>query len=264
MKHKALKTLKNSLKLFILGASLAAGNLAAQTLPLPSNLIAFNSPEGEQLLLESQSKEDFWHLSIQFVTQINQAYCGVATIVMVLNGLGIPAPEAPQYKPYRVFTQENFFNNEATQQVIRPEVVSRQGMTLEQLGQLFASYAVKVEVYPAAETTLQEFRRLVAENLKQPGNFVVVNYLRREIGQERGGHISPIAAYNEPSDRFLILDVARYKYPPVWVKAEDLWQAMTTLDPASGKTRGFVLVSRSESLSNDPTRQTGTIDLVVP
>jgi len=61
---------------------------------------------------------------------------------------------------------------------------------------------------------------------------------------ERGGHISPIAAYNEESDRLLILDVSRYKYPPVWVKTEELWQAMATVDSVSGKTRGFVLVSR--------------------
>ncbi|GET37199.1 Phytochelatin synthase [Microseira wollei NIES-4236] len=112
------------------------------------------------------------------------------------------------------------------------------------MGQLLASYRTKVKVYHASDTSLAEFRRLAVENLKQPGNFVLINYLRRSIGQERGGHISPIAAYNEASDRFLILDVSRYKYPPVWVKTEELWQAMATQDSVSGKTRGFVLVSR--------------------
>jgi hypothetical protein len=53
-----------------------------------------------------------------------------------------------------------------------------------------------------------------------------------------------VAAYDLASDQFLILDVARFKYPPVWVKAERLWLAMNTIDRASGKTRGFVLVSR--------------------
>ena len=73
---------------------------------------------------------------------------------------------------------------------------------------------------------------------------MVVNYLRKVIGQESGGHISPIAAYNKETDRFLILDVSRYKYPPVWVKAEELWQAINTVDSDGEKTRGFVLVSR--------------------
>ncbi|MDY7015798.1 MAG: phytochelatin synthase family protein [Cyanobacteriota bacterium] len=242
MNKSDFRKLKIALQAFILGTFLAAGSLLARGLPLSTNLVAFNSSEGRQLLLESQSKADFWDLSIQFVTQINQAYCGVASMVMVLNGLDIPAPETPQYEPYRVFTQENFFSNEATRNVLAPEVVSRQGITLEQLGQFLESYSVEVEVYHGGDVTLEQFRRLVVENLKQPDNFVLANYLRREIEQERGGHISPIAAYNERSDRFLILDVARYKYPPVWVKAEELWKAMATFDSVSGKTRGFLLV----------------------
>jgi hypothetical protein len=224
---------------------MAGGSVFAQTLTLPANLVAFNSSEGENLLLQSNFREDFWNLSPQFVTQISQSYCGVASIVMVLNGLGIAAPEAPQYSPYHVFTQDNFFNNAATQQVLSSDVVSRQGMTLDQLGQLLASYPVKVQVYHSADTSLDEFRRLASENLNQPGNFVVVNYLRKAMGQESGGHISPLAAYNQQSDRFLILDVSRYKYPPIWVKTSELWQAMDTTDSTSGKTRGFVFVSRN-------------------
>ncbi|AFZ23969.1 Phytochelatin synthase [Cylindrospermum stagnale PCC 7417] len=245
MKIQKIKTLKTSLKYLILGACLAGGNVFAQTLPLAPNLIGFDSPEGEKLLIESKSKDDFFPLSMQFVTQTNQAYCGVASMVMVLNGLKVTAPEAPQYKPYKVFTQENFFSNENTTKVLSAEVVSRQGMTLNELGGLLGSYGVKVKVYRASDTSLTEFRKLAAENLKQPGNFVIVNYLRKAIGQETGGHISPLAAYNEQTDRFLILDVSRYKYPPVWVKAADLWKSMATVDSTSGKTRGFVFASKN-------------------
>ncbi|MDZ8055802.1 MAG: phytochelatin synthase family protein [Aulosira sp. ZfuVER01] len=237
--------IKSFIKFLFLGICLSSGTVLAQTLPLTPNLINFNSQEGEKLLIESQSREDFFPLSSQFITQNNQAYCGVASIVMVLNSLGIPAPEAPQYKPYRVFTQENFFSNEKTKAVITAEDVSRQGMTLDQLGVLLGSYGVKVGVYHAADISLDNFRKLAAENLQQPGNFMIVNYLRKAIGQEKGGHISPLAAYNKQTDRFLILDVSRYKYPPVWVKAEELWKAMATLDQASGKTRGFVVVSKN-------------------
>jgi hypothetical protein len=245
MKNILLQTSKVPFNALIIGTVIAAGSVFAQTLTLPKTLIAFNSPEGEKLLLESQSREDFFPLSMQFVTQNNQAYCGVASIVMVLNGLQIPAPEAPQYSPYHVFTQENFFTNEATRKVLAPEIVSRMGMTLDKMGQLLGSYGVKVKVYHASDTNLQDFNKLVSENLKQPGNFVLVNYLRKDIGQEKGGHISPLAAYNEKTDRFLIMDVSRYKYPPVWVKTADLWKAMATTDSASGKSRGFVFVSKN-------------------
>lgn len=236
--------MKKFLPATIIGLLLSSSQALAQTLTLSSNLIGFNSSEGEKLLLTSRSREDFFPLSMQFVTQNNQAYCGVASIIMVLNSLGINAPEAPQYSPYRLFTQDNFFNNEKTKAIIAPEVVARQGMTLDELGGLIASYGVKVEVHHASDTSLSEFRKQVAENLKQKGNYVIVNYLRKEIGQERGGHISPLAAYNEQTDRFLIMDVSRYKYPPVWVKTADLWKAMNTVDSVSQKTRGFVLVSK--------------------
>jgi protoporphyrinogen oxidase len=83
--------------------------------------------------------------------------------------------------------------------------------------------------------------------------FVIVNFLRRALGEEIGGHISPLGAYDEKSDRFLILDVARYKYPPVWVKTADLFDAMNTPDSDNdNKTRGYVLVSSRVAAGNAP------------
>lgn len=238
-----LKSLTFSLKALILGLNLVGCSVFAQAITLPPNLIPFNSTEGEKLLIESTARDDYVPLSIHFVTQKNQAYCGVASMVMVLNALEIPAPEAKEYSPYHMFTQDNFFDNEKTQKVKSPEIISRQGMTLDELGGLLESYGVKTKVYHASDTNIQEFRQIIADNLQETGNFVILNYLRKSIGQEKGGHISPIAAYNKETDRFLILDVSRYKYPPVWVKAEELWQAIATVDSDGGKTRGFVIVS---------------------
>ena len=241
------KVVRLTLQSLIVGFAIASGGLTAQTLPLTRNLISFNSPKGEQLLLESNARQDYFPLSIHFVTQDNQAYCGVASIVMVLNALSLSAPEASEYPGYHLFTQKNFFDNPKTQQAVTAETVAKQGMTLEEMEKLLESYPVNATVDHGSDVTLAEFRKLVIENLQQPNNFVLVNYLRRTIGQEKGGHISPIAAYNQQTDRFLILDVSRYKYPPVWVKAEELWQAIATLDSTSGKTRGFVLVSTQKS-----------------
>ncbi|HIK04212.1 MAG TPA: phytochelatin synthase family protein [Trichormus sp. M33_DOE_039] len=246
MNFSLKSNIQTSISAAIIGLFIASDNALSQTLTLAPNLINFNSDVGANLLITSRSRVDFFPLSSQFITQNNQAYCGVASIVMVLNSLGIPAPKAPQYSPYRVFTQENFFSNEKTQTVITSDKVSRQGMTLEELGGLLASYNVNVQVHHAGDSNLEDFRKMTAANLKQPGNFVIVNYLRKEINQERGGHISPLAAYNEQTDRFLIMDVSRYKYPPVWVKTAELWKAMNTVDSVSGKTRGFVFVSKSQ------------------
>ena len=218
--------------------------ILAQTLPLSPQLIPFSSSEGEQLLVESNARQDYFLLSNQFVTQINQAYCGVASSVMVLNALGLPAPESIQYKPFHVFTQENFFDRAETKKVVSADLVSKRGMTLSQLGDLLNSHGAKVQIYYGSDVDLDRFRSLLVQNLSKRDNFAIVNYLRKTIGQERGGHISPIAAYNQRTDRFLILDVSRYKYPPVWVRAVDLWYAIKTVDADAGKTRGFVLVTK--------------------
>ena len=253
--HKGLvKVIGLSLQAAIVGLWITAGGAVAQTLALPRSLTPLSSSEGEQLLFASHARADYVTLSTQFVTQKNQAYCGVASIVMVLNALNILAPAAPEYKPYRVFTQDNFFNLQ-TQKVLAADVVARQGMTLDQLGQLLVTYPVSAQVYHAGNLSLPKFRSLALKNLQQRDNFLIVNYLRRAINQEKGGHISPLAAYNQASDRFLILDVSRYKYPPVWVRAADLWKAMNTVDSVSGKTRGLVVVSKGKQALQPPSTQ---------
>jgi hypothetical protein len=59
---------------------------------------------------------------------------------------------------------------------------------------------------------------------------VMINYDRKALGQVGGGHFSPLGAYHEKTDSFLIMDVAKYKYPPVWVGAATLYAAMGTPD----------------------------------
>jgi hypothetical protein len=216
----------------------------ADTLPLPANLVGLDGAKGEALLFEAEARSAYFPLSLQFVTQENQAFCGVASLVMVLNALKVPAPSSPALAPFSAFDQENLFNDRTEAVVPRARIAER-GMTLDQLGGLAAASGLKIEVRHAEDTTLDAFRRLASESLAADGRHVLVNYLRSAIGQEKYGHISPLAAYDKESDRFLILDVARYKYPPVWVGAAELFAAMNTPDADNnGRSRGFVLVSR--------------------
>ena len=239
-----------SRRLFCLCAvalGLLAGGARAETLPLPANLTDFNSEQGEKFLLESGALEAYFPIAANFVTQKTQAYCGVASIVMVLNALGAPAPSTPEYQPYHTFTQDNFLD-EHTDEVLPRDLLARQGMTLDQLGSLLALHSVAIEVHHAADGGLDAFRAAARDYLGAKDHYVVVNYLRKALGQEIGGHISPLAAYDAKADRFLILDVARYKYPPVWVKASDLFDAMNTTDAVNdNKTRGYVLVAKASA-----------------
>jgi hypothetical protein len=225
----------------VLGLCVAGAN--ADTLALPDNLTGFSTHDGEVYFAESDAHEAYFPLADNFLTQKTQSYCGVATLVMILNALGVPAPAVPEYTPYRTFTQDNVLT-ERTDAILPRETLARQGMTLDQIGGILATQPVKAEVHHASDSSVEEFRKLASAYLGEPGHFVIVHYLRRALGQQIGGHISPLAAYDAKADRFLILDVARYKYPPVWVKTADIFAAMNTLDAANdNKTRGFVLVT---------------------
>jgi hypothetical protein len=232
-------------RLLALALCLWTTGLSAQTLPLPDNLTDLNSEQGEKFFFESGGLQSYFAVADNFVTQKTQAYCGVASIVMVLNALHTPAPTTPEYQPYHTFTQDNLLD-EHTDAILPREVLARQGMTLDQLGALLSLHPATIEVHHAEDGGLDAFRSSARDYLAAKDHFVIVNYLRKSIGQERGGHISPLAAYDAKSDRFLILDVARYKYPPVWVTASDLFVAMNTTDAANNnKTRGYVLVTKA-------------------
>src|ERR1700692_1294634 len=86
---------------------LCTASAHADTLPLPDNLTGFSTHDGEVYFGESDAHGGFFPRASTFLTQKTQAYCGVASMVMVLNALGLPAPVVPEYAPYRTFTQDN-------------------------------------------------------------------------------------------------------------------------------------------------------------
>jgi hypothetical protein len=209
---------------------------------LPAALVSFEAPEGAGLFAEAE-KALFWPLVRTFESERLDTYCAVASGVMVLNALGVPSPPQPLVFPYHEFDQDNFFS-EAVLRVAAAPAVAAAGMTLDQLADSLRAWGVDVAVHHAADTPVDRFRSLAREAVAKGDRFVVVNLWRAAIGQVGPGHFSPVAAYHQKSDRFLVMDVARYKYAPWWVEAPALWRAMDTEDPTAGETRGFLVVSR--------------------
>lgn len=219
----------------------------AETLAVPEGLISLGSKPGQEMLFASEAYNDYFPLTLNFVTQQTQSFCGVASLVMVLNALAMPAPASERLAPFSHFDQDNFFSP-ATEAIRPREILLQRGMTLDQLGGLAGSFGLDVAVHHAADSSLDEFRKTALATLADDKGFVLVNYLRKALGQETGGHISPLGAYDADTDRFLILDVSRYKYPPVWVGAAELFAAMNTTDSDNdNKTRGYVIVAREGS-----------------
>ncbi len=199
---------------------------------LPQNLISHESLMGKKLLAESNFSADYSSLKANFVSQSRRAFCGVASSVAAINAVGNAQPPV---------TQATLFNSEA-RKVIKPLKVTFGGMTLAQLNGILQAHQLETKLIYATDIDIEQFRSLAQKNLSNPDDVILVNYRRPALNQPGGGHISPIAAYNQKSDRFLILDVAAYKYPPTWVSTEELWNGINSLDQASNRSRGLIMV----------------------
>ncbi len=220
---------------------LAAPGAAGLATPIP-----LASGDGLALLSSSEARADYATLAQDLLTQATLTYCGVASSVMVLNSLGLPAPAVPGYGSYRFWTQDNLWSGTDPTRVVSASAVKRRGMTLNELGVLLENHGLQVERIHGQDLDLNAFRNLLQQSLANPADRLLVNYSRREVGQQGGGHIAPLAAYHRERDLVLILEVSRYRYPTVWVPVKDLWRAIRSIDTDSGLSRGLVLVERAQ------------------
>ena len=214
--------------------------------PLPDDLVAFASPAGRQLFreaLEAGGMEGWFALAEQFHTQADPAFCGLGTLVVALNALEID--------PGRIWKGPWRWYGEALLDCCMPlEEVQKKGMTLDELACLARCNGATARVRRAGEASVAALREAVHAAAAAPrGPVLVAGYARPSLGQTGGGHFSPVAGYHAARDLVLILDVARFKYPPHWVALERLWQAMTDIDPATGRTRGWIVLEKGQQRS---------------
>ncbi len=210
---------------------------------LAADLVYLNTPQGEERLMSSRLHQPFFAMQPYVETQQNLAFCGPASIVAVMNSLGTPRPAEMRLYPYNFYTQDNIFNVD-TQKVKSFVRVSVSGMTLAEITGFFNALGVKATAHYGENLNEEALRKLIRSALANPDARIVVNYNRKTLAQEGGGHQSPLAAYDEASDSVLMLDVAKFKYPPTWVKLPDLLASMQTVDAESGKSRGLVVIEK--------------------
>lgn len=216
---------------------------ADEVLPVPLPLHSLNSPEGRKLLLEATAQEPFWILCQNSETQQDLGSCSIASAVMVLNSLGVSAPETPKIHPYRRHTAANLISPNV-EKITTAKSVSQGGMSLQQLHGVLQTFPVSCQIVYAGDVSVQQFSQDLREHLTKQKHQMIVNYHRKSLGQSGGGHISPIAAYNDDAKMVLIADTASYKYPWTWVPVADLWRAMADqVDGSTGRTRGYLIVT---------------------
>lgn len=213
-------------------------------------LLYFNTTEAFSLLMNGYGwfdySQDFLHMQEGFDVQVNQAYCAVATSAAILNSFPretVLLPIDSIYSPHPYATQRSLVASSCVQQtvVLHNDTFdgvrhTPGGISLEQTRSLLdchlntSEYDIEIVHVDPRNYTLDKVRQDLRLALMDPLARVLVNFDRRVLGQEGGGHFSPLGSYTEREDAFLIMDVAKYKYPPVWVPAARLFASMATVD----------------------------------
>mmetsp|Transcript_40097 Transcript_40097/g.95793 ORF Transcript_40097/g.95793 Transcript_40097/m.95793 type:complete len:253 (+) Transcript_40097:35-793(+) len=217
------------------------------------DLIFLNTTSGSQLLRSASHAEPYWQLSPHFVTEL-PGMCGPTTAIMILNALaaqGLPAAVSEMYsyhsasfaQVYRYWDSQNVWNGSAAQ-CIKEQTSPWQG-SVQQIGGMLRCHGAKATVVEASRSSLEQFRQTLVEAFSDNSlRFVGVNFDRKMLGQKGAGHHSPIGAYDRKSDRVLVMDVARYKYPPFWAGLTDVFLAMNSTEKEFFSTpRGYLVAS---------------------
>ncbi len=233
------------------------------------HLVDWGSDEGIHRLERSQAKTDFFKLANQFESQRNRIFCGPTSTVIVLNALRVRKKEVElpvdkssipaEYLSYltkgfnpffQKYTQNNIFLKSPKPKaevlgktvVIHNKKVKDFGYQLSQLAELLKAYDLNVQMKKVTNKSEENSIKLeIVKNLKIKDNYVIVNYKRTSLGQVGGGHFSPLGAYDEESDSFLLMDVNPNLANWVWVKSTDLINAMR-------EDRGYLLISEGEKM----------------
>lgn len=211
--------------------------------PLPEGLVPFSSDAGRALFAEALADgtlEGWFPVAESFRTQADPAFCGLGSLVVALNALAID--------PGRTWKGVWRWYSEELLDCCKPlHRVQQDGVTLDELACLARCNGASARLLRPADTDLSHFREDLARVSRAKGGEVLIaSYSRAALGQTGDGHFSPVGGFHAGRDLALLMDVATFKYPPHWVPVESLWAALHPPDPATEKSRGYLLLRPSE------------------
>lgn len=157
---------------------MATAGIYRRVLPSPP-AIEFASPQGKQLFreaLEEGSMEGFFKLISYFQTQSEPAFCGLATLAMVLNALSID-PGRKWKGPWRWFDDTMLDCCEPLSKV------KSKGITFGKVACLAHCNGAKVKAFRTNECTVNDFRDQVISCASSEDCHVIVSYHRAVFKQ---------------------------------------------------------------------------------
>eukprot|EP01084_Bolivina_argentea_P231923 391011_1 len=208
-----------------------------------SGLIPLKSEQGEHLLKEILGQRNVSQKYIlpslipSHYKQKTDSTCGVASCLMLFNArlTALYVHPMSEYQllvhPYLVHATNNTISD-----------IFKIGLTIKQVGDILTAFRCEYEVHLCKikndDGAIDKFRSICKDTFKHHNatKGIIINYYMKDIGQPFDfGHHSPIAAYNETTDRVLLLDC--WEPNVCWVKIRDLYNAMATIDNDSKQFR---------------------------
>ena len=272
--------------------------------------IPFDSEKSNKLVLQclkSKYYSSFYTLLSHFTTQSHPTYCGISSMVMILNALLID-PNRRWNGIWRWFSEDivwctdiktiekfgmnleefnivskcnNLFNilfrpdtnendtRETLETIIKTYNNNNKREHLENkcnihsqclkhalhqsntsiLHQNYNKYCKNNDLHDSYSYTyrlcnLDLFEISCILTSRRSGLFTLCSYHRKALEQTGGGHFSPIALYNPYSRDILMLDIARFKYPSLWINITLAYESFYSIDAITGLSRGFMITGR--------------------
>ncbi|KAI9485965.1 MAG: Phytochelatin synthase-domain-containing protein [Benjaminiella poitrasii] len=205
------------------------------------SLVKFTSVEGKRLFRNAMVQghaESFFKLMGNFSTQSSPSHGGVSSLAMVLNALEID--------PKRIWKGNwRWFSSEQMKTCSPEKSIKEHGIPFDEFTCIAQAHC---KVQPRRGVSYQQFISDLESVTSDTVSQMVVNYSRLALGQQDPlAHFSPIGGYNKAENQVLIMDVARGKYPSVWVNSKDLYTAMMQVSQEeSGLSRGYFVLSNYE------------------
>jgi glutathione gamma-glutamylcysteinyltransferase len=168
--------------------------------------------------------ECFFPLSEQFITQSEPSFCALSSLAMVLNALNFDIKRV--WKGSWRWVSEEMLQCESLHVCGHSlEKIKANGMNFNEFLKLAHCHGVVLESYRANNANIDnnEAFNLFKQSIEKvsfsssANTFIIVNFSRTYLGQTGIGHFSPIGGYHKEKQLVLVLDVARFKYPPYWV-----------------------------------------------
>jgi len=244
-------------------------NTASLATENKQTLVHWSSKESQARLHSSNHKQDFFELSMHYQSQENKMFCGVASVAIILNALRMNKENAQipldtstvgcdemAYMPegfcphWNRYTQRNVLAKSPKSRIEvfgKPHALNgdnkeNYGLTIYELADLIeCNGAIATPVECKDLPNYEQRKQDLIKVLDTPDQYIIAHFSRPALNQNGNGHLSPLVAYDQDSDSFLLMDTNTMSNNWVWIDANKLLEAMNTFD--NPYWRGYMVVS---------------------